>query len=130
MAHAIAYGSAVKSSPRGPGSRILGVHHLSKAACLIGSGLHCMQTLVGFESPKFRSESRPASERASRKGARPCPQRMRGEGCVTLAFPHDTNCIRPRVQGSWVVWDWVMRYVDELRHNGVLRSSSRTASNS
>ena len=63
-----------------------------------------MQILASCELPKFRSESCPACEGASPKGARPCPQRARGEGCVTLAFPYDTNCIRIRVQGSCALW--------------------------
>jgi hypothetical protein len=91
--HAIAYEPTVQSSPRGPGSRTLRVHHLRKVARLIGSALHRMQILASFESPKFRDEGRPAREGASRKGARPCPQRARGEGCVTLNLPYDTNCI-------------------------------------
>jgi hypothetical protein len=78
-----------------------------------------------FRTPKFRSESCPAREGASPKGARPCPQRARGEGCVTLAFPYDTNCIRIRVQGSCALWAGAMRYVDELRIDGVLGSSLR-----
>src|SRR5215213_3951757 len=82
-----------------------------------------MQTLASCEPPKFRSESCPASEGASPKGARPCPQWARGEGCVTLAFPDDTNCMRIRVQGSCALWARAMRYVDELRIDGVLRSS-------
>jgi hypothetical protein len=84
-----------------------------------------MQILASCELPKFRSEGRPARKGASRKGARPCPQRARGEGCVTLAFPYDTNCIRIRVQGSCALWAGAMRYVDELRIDGVLGSSLR-----
>jgi hypothetical protein len=95
-----------------------------EATCLLSSILHRMQILASFEPPKFRSEGRPAREGASPKGARPCPQRARGEGCVTLAFPYDTNFIRIRVQGSCVLWDGAMRYVDELRIDGVLRSSA------
>ena len=81
--------------------------------------MHRMQILASCELPKFRSESCPAREGASPKGARPCPQRARGEGCVTLAFPYDTNCIRIRVQGSCALWAGAMRYVDELRHETV-----------
>jgi len=87
------------SSQSAVGSRTLRIHHLTEAACLIGLGLHRMQILASCELPKFRSESCPAREGASPKGARPCPQRARGERCVTLAFPYDTNCIRIRVQG-------------------------------
>ena len=43
---------------------------------------------------------------------------------MTLAFPYDTNCIRIRVQGSCALWAGAMRYVDELRIDGVLRSSA------
>src|SRR5918994_2418206 len=68
------------------------------------SDMHHMQILASCELPKFGSESCPAGEGASPKGARPCPQRARGEGCVTLAFPYDTNCIRIRVQGSCALW--------------------------
>jgi len=76
-----------------------------------------------FESPKFRSGGRPAREGALRKGARPCPQRPCW-GCVTLTFPYDTtNCLDPSVQGSWALWAGAMRYVDELRIDGVLRRS-------
>jgi hypothetical protein len=57
-----------------------------------------MQILASCELPKFHSEGRPAREGASRKGARPCPQRACW-GCVTLAFPYDTNCIVAPVQG-------------------------------
>jgi hypothetical protein len=74
-AHAIAYELTVQSSPRGPGSRTSRVHRPAGAACLVGSGLHRMQVLAGFEPPKFGSEGRPACEGASRKGARPCPLR-------------------------------------------------------
>jgi hypothetical protein len=62
-----------------------------------------MQMLAGREPPKFRSEGRPARQGASRKGARPCPQRARWGWCVTLTFPHDTNCIDQPVQGAWAV---------------------------
>jgi hypothetical protein len=62
-----------------------------------------MQILASFESPKFRSEGRPAREVASRKGARPCPQRATGVVRNPHTFPYDTSCIRPCVQGSWVV---------------------------
>jgi hypothetical protein len=89
----------------------------------IVSTLHTMQVLASFESQKFRSEGRPAREGASRKGARPCPQRASGVVRNSHTFPYDTNCIRPCVQGSCVVWAEAMRYVDELRLNGVLRSS-------
>jgi hypothetical protein len=115
----------VQSSPRGSGSRTLRVHHLREAARLPGSGVHRMQILADSEPPKFRSESCPAREGASPKGARPCPQLTRGEGCVTLAFPYDTNCMRIRVQGSCALWAGAMRYVDELRIDRVLRSSER-----
>ena len=86
--------------------------------------MHRMQILASFELPKFGSESCPAREGASPKGARPCPQRARGEGCVTLAFAYDTNCIRIRVQGSCALWAGAMSYVDELRIDGGLRSSA------
>jgi hypothetical protein len=52
--------SPVGCIPRRPGSRTLQVHHLRNAACVIGSGLHCMQILAIFEAPKFGSEGRPA----------------------------------------------------------------------
>jgi hypothetical protein len=85
--------------------------------------MHRMQILESFEPLKFRSEGRLAREGASPEGARPCPRRARGEGCVTLTFPYDTNCLDPSVQGSWAVWDGVLRYVDELPVYGVLGSS-------
>jgi hypothetical protein len=75
----------------------------------------------------FPSEGRLAREGASRKGARPCPQRACC-GCVTLTFPYGTSCKDQPVQGSWAVWDGVMRYVDELRVYGVLRSSAKWSS--
>ena len=90
---------------------------------LIGSDMHRMQILACFEPPKFRSEGRPAREGASRKGARPCPQCPCWGWCVTLTFPYDRSCIRPCVQGSWALWAGAMSYGDELRLNGVLRSS-------
>jgi hypothetical protein len=80
MGQAIVYEPALQSSPRGPGSRTLRVHHPTEAAYLPTSASHCMQILESFEPPKFRSEGRPAREGASRKGVRPCPQRARGEG--------------------------------------------------
>ena len=91
---------------------------------LIGSDMHRMQILACFEPPKFRSEGRPAREGASRKGARPWPQRASGVMRNSHTFPYDTNCIRIRVQGSCALWAGAMRYVDELRIDGVLRSSA------
>jgi hypothetical protein len=85
--------------------------------------MHRMQILADFEPPKFRSEGRPARKGASRKGARPCPQRVLAVVRNPHTFPCDTNCMDPSVQGSWAVWDGVMRYVDELPVYGVLRSS-------
>jgi len=72
MGQAIAYEPAVQSSPRGPGSRPLGVHHPTEAARLIGSGLHTMQILASFEPPKFRSEGRRRLHPRSLFG--PCPR--------------------------------------------------------
>jgi hypothetical protein len=60
--------------------------------------MHHMQILEDFEFPKFRSEGRPAREGASRKGARPCPQRVLGV-VRTPQLSHDTNCVPPSTQG-------------------------------
>jgi hypothetical protein len=49
----IAYGPAVQSVPRGPGSQTSRVHHLTEAACLIASELHTMQILAGFKPSDF-----------------------------------------------------------------------------
>jgi hypothetical protein len=62
-----------------------------------------MQILASFELPKFCSEGRPAREGASRKGARPCPQRESGVVRNSHTFPYDTNCIDQPVQGAWAV---------------------------
>jgi hypothetical protein len=64
-----------------------------------------MQILASFESPKFGSEGRPAREGASRKGARPCPQRTSGVVHNSRTFPYDTNCVPPSMQGSWAKGD-------------------------
>jgi hypothetical protein len=69
--HAIAYESAVRGVPRGPGPRRLRVHRPAEAACLIGSGLHRMQLLASFEPLKFRSEGCRHLDPRSRTGARP-----------------------------------------------------------
>ena len=82
--------------------------------------MHRMQIRASFKPPKFVSEGRPAREGASRKGARPCPQRVLAVVRTPHTFPCDTNCLDPSVQGSWAVWDGVLRYVDELRVYGVL----------
>jgi hypothetical protein len=55
------------------GSRTLGVHHPTEAACLPTSASHCMQILESFEPPKFRSEGRRRMRPWSRSG--PCPLR-------------------------------------------------------
>ena len=53
MPHAIAYQHPVQRVLRQPGSRTLRVHHLRKAACLIGSGLHRMQILASSNPRNF-----------------------------------------------------------------------------
>ena len=66
--------------------------------------MHHMHILANFEPPKFRSEGRPARGGASRKGARPCPQRVLAVVRNPHTFPCDTNCMDPSVQGSWALW--------------------------
>jgi hypothetical protein len=84
---AIACEPAVQSSPRGPGSRTLRVHHLRKAARLIGSGLHIMQILASFESQKFGSEGLRRLRPRSRSG--PCPS---ARACTSVsAKPSSTT---------------------------------------
>src|SRR5918994_1571174 len=113
------------SSQSAVSSRTLRVHHPTGAAGPISSDMHRMQILASFESPKLVSEGRPAREGASPKGARPCPHRARGEWCLTLTLPCDTTCIRPKVQRSWALWAGAMRFVDELRREGLLRVCSK-----
>ena len=69
--HAMAYGPAVRSVPRGPGSRTSRVHRLAEAACLIGSSLHRMRILAGLESQKFGGGGSRIPNPRSRYGARP-----------------------------------------------------------
>ena len=64
---------AVQRVPRGAGSRTLRIHHPTEGVCLLNSGLHCMQKLASFESPKFGSEGYSALWARSRSG--PCPLR-------------------------------------------------------
>ena len=75
-----------------------------------------------FRIQKFGSEGRPAREGASPEGARPCPQRVLGVVRNPHTLPYDINCKDQPVQGSWAVRSGAMRYVGELRVNGVLGS--------
>src|SRR5215212_5708061 len=63
--------------------------------------MHRMQILASFEPPKFRSEGRQAREGASRKGARPCPQRVLGVRNPHISLRHKLHgSIRAGVLGS------------------------------
>ena len=111
------------SSQSAVGLRTLRVPHLRQAVRLIDSELHTMQVLTSSNPRNFAAGvAQPARGPCVRAPA-PVPSARAG-GCVTLTFPYDTtNCLDPSVQGSWALWAGAMRYVDELRIDGVLRRS-------
>ena len=87
------------------------VPHPTKAALLIGSGLHRMQTLASFKPPKFRSEGRSSLCPRSRSGPRPLPRSYLREDQYSAL-----GRIKPVVDDSVARWDLLLLVLRARAH--------------